>query len=64
MKLTIERAALFRSLGHVQSIVERRNTIPILSNVLLSTNDGRLGLTATRAATRATTADHAIGSRC
>jgi DNA polymerase-3 subunit beta len=47
MKLTIERAALFRSLGHVQSIVERRNTIPILSNVLLSTNEGRLGLTAT-----------------
>ena len=47
MKLTIERAALFRSLGHVQSVVERRNTIPILSNVLLTTESGRLGLTAT-----------------
>jgi DNA polymerase-3 subunit beta len=47
MKLTIERAAFFRSLGHVQSIVERRNTIPILSNVLLSSDSGRLGLTAT-----------------
>ena len=47
MKLTIERAALFRSLGHVQSIVERRNTIPILSNVMLEVTDGRLGLTAT-----------------
>ena len=35
MKLTIERAALLRALGHVQSAVERRNTIPILSNVLL-----------------------------
>ena len=35
MKFTIERAALLRSLGHVQSVVERRNTIPILSNVLL-----------------------------
>jgi DNA polymerase-3 subunit beta len=35
MKLTIERAALLQSLGHVQSVVERRTTIPILSNVLL-----------------------------
>ena len=36
MNLTIERAALLKALGHVQSVVERRNTIPILSNVLLS----------------------------
>ena len=35
MKLTIERAALLKCLGHVQSVVERRNTIPILSNVLI-----------------------------
>lgn len=47
MKLTIERAALFRALGHVQSVVERRNTIPILSNVLLRAEGGRLHLTAT-----------------
>ncbi|HEY0524628.1 MAG TPA: DNA polymerase III subunit beta [Stellaceae bacterium] len=47
MKLTIERAALFRALGHVQSVVERRNTIPILSNVVLRAEDGRLSLSAT-----------------
>jgi DNA polymerase-3 subunit beta len=47
MKITIERAALLRSLGHVQSVVERRNTIPILSNVLLKAGDGGLTLTAT-----------------
>src|SRR5215469_10382601 len=47
MKLTIERAALLKALGHVQSVVERRNTIPILSNVLLSANDGRVGFSAT-----------------
>ena len=47
MKLTIERAALLKALGHVQSVVERRNTIPILSNVLMEAGDGRLGLTAT-----------------
>ena len=40
MKLTIERAALLKALGHVQSVVERRNTIPILSNVLLSARSG------------------------
>lgn len=47
MKLTIERAALLRSLSHVQSVVERRNTIPILSNVKLAADGGALSLTAT-----------------
>jgi len=47
MKLTIERAALLRSLNHVQSVVERRNTIPILSNVLLKAEDGTLTMTTT-----------------
>jgi DNA polymerase-3 subunit beta len=47
MKITIERAQLFRALGHVQSVVERRNTIPILSNVLLRADRGRLSLSAT-----------------
>ncbi len=35
MKATIERATLLRCLSHIQSVVERRNTIPILSNVLI-----------------------------
>ncbi len=47
MKLTIERAALLRALGHVQSVVERRNTIPILSNVLLRAEGAKLSLSAT-----------------
>jgi DNA polymerase-3 subunit beta len=48
MKATIERATLLRSLGHVHSVVERRNTIPILSNVLLEAReDGSLRLMAT-----------------
>ena len=47
MKLTIERAALLKALGHVQSVVERRTTIPILSNVLLHAEAGRLALSAT-----------------
>ncbi len=48
MKVTIERSALVKALGHVQSVVERRNTIPILANVLIqATADNRLTLTAT-----------------
>jgi DNA polymerase-3 subunit beta len=52
MKITIERAALLKALGHIQSVVERRNTIPILSNVLLEATSakggaGKLSLTAT-----------------
>jgi len=47
MKLTIERGALLKSLGQVQNVVERRNTIPILSNVLLEAGSNALGLTAT-----------------
>jgi len=47
MKLSIERGALLRSLGHVQSVVERRNTIPVLSNVQIEAVDDRVILTAT-----------------
>jgi DNA polymerase-3 subunit beta len=47
MKLTIERAALLKALSHVQSVVERRTTIPILSNVLLRAEAGSLSLSAT-----------------
>src|SRR3990172_3780792 len=47
MKLTIERGALLKSLAHVQSVVERRNTIPILSNLLVEAGESTLALTAT-----------------
>lgn len=47
MKLTIERAVLLTALSHVQSVVERRNTIPILSNVLLEADGDKLAITAT-----------------
>jgi DNA polymerase-3 subunit beta len=47
MKVTVERAALLKSLGHVHRVVERRNTIPILANVLIRAESGRLSLKAT-----------------
>ena len=48
MKATVERATLLKCLAHIQSVVERRNTIPILSNVLIeATAEGTLKLMAT-----------------
>lgn len=47
MRFSIERAALLKALNHVQSVVERRNTIPILSNVLISAQDDGVRFTAT-----------------
>ncbi len=47
MKVTVERAQLLRSLGHVHRVVERRNTIPILANVLIRADEAKLALKAT-----------------
>jgi DNA polymerase-3 subunit beta len=47
MKVVLERNALLRSLGHVQSVVERRNTIPILANVLIKADKNGISFTAT-----------------
>ena len=47
MKFSIERAALLRAVNHVQGVVEKRNTVPILSNVLMKADNGVLSLAAT-----------------
>jgi DNA polymerase-3 subunit beta len=47
MKVTVERSELLKSLGHVHRVVERRNTIPILANVLLHGDRSKLSLKAT-----------------
>jgi len=47
MRATVERSHLLKSLGHVHRVVERRNTIPILSNVLLRAAGSSLTLKAT-----------------
>src|SRR5438876_11365421 len=47
MKINVERGAFLKALSHVQSVVERRNTIPILSNVMIEAAKGALKLTAT-----------------
>ena len=47
MKLKADRATLLKALAHIQSVAEKRNTIPILANVMIAVKDGRLSLTAT-----------------
>jgi len=47
MKFSMERAALLSALGHVQNVVERRNTIPILSNVLMHAEGDSINFVAT-----------------
>jgi DNA polymerase III subunit beta len=47
MKVTVERAELVKALAHVHRVVERRNTIPILANVLVRAGKNGLELKAT-----------------
>ena len=47
MRVTLERSNLLKSLNHVHRVVERRNTIPILSNVLISADGASIELKAT-----------------
>ena len=47
MKFSVEKNVLFKSLSHVQSIVEKKNTLPILSNILLEAKGNSLILSAT-----------------
>ncbi len=47
MRFKADRATLLKALAHVQSVVEKRNTIPILANVMIAVREGKLTLTAT-----------------
>ena len=47
LEITISRQDLLRELTATQSVVERKTTIPILSNFLIEAEDGRIAITAT-----------------
>ena len=47
MQFSIKRDFLLKSLNLVQGVVEKKNTLPILSNVLLEVKDGKLVVVAT-----------------
>ena len=47
MEFHVERDVLLQSLTHIQGIVEKKNTLPILSNVLIQATEEGLLVTAT-----------------
>ena len=47
MQFVVKRDILLKSLNFVQGVVEKKNTLPILSNVLLQLKDKRLSIVAT-----------------
>ena len=55
MEFTVSKAELVRELNLSQGVVEKKTTIPILSNVLFETDGDRIVLTAT---------DLELGIRC
>ena len=47
MQFTINRDTFLKSLGHAQGIIEKKTTLPILSNILLEAKDSKIKITAT-----------------
>ena len=47
MKFSIKRDILLKSLTAAQGVIEKKNTLPILSNVLLKAENGKLSIIAT-----------------
>ena len=47
MKFTAEKSIILKALGHVQSVVEKRSTVPVLANVKIDADGGKIRLTAT-----------------
>jgi len=47
MEFTIDRDTFLRSLGHANGIIERKTTLPILSNILIEAKDSKIKITAT-----------------
>ena len=42
MKFLVEKKTIFKSLSHLQSIVDKRNALPILSNILIEVKNNEL----------------------
>ena len=47
MKFSINRDQLLKSLNYCQGVIEKRNTLPILSNILLEVDNSSLKIIAT-----------------
>ena len=44
MKFSIVKSDFLRPLSHIYSVVEKRNTIPILSNVVIESLENKIAL--------------------
>ena len=47
MEFTINRDIFLKSLGHAYGIIEKKSTLPILSNVLIESKDSKIRITTT-----------------
>ena len=47
MEFVIDRDVLLKSLSHAYGIIEKKTTLPILSNVLLEAKDSKIKITST-----------------
>ena len=47
MKFLISKNSIFKSLSHLQGVVDKKNTLPILSNILLEAKNNNLILSST-----------------
>ena len=47
MEFTINRDALLKPVSHACGIIEKKTTIPILSNILIEAKDSKIKITAT-----------------
>ena len=47
MEFTIKRDILLKSLGHAYGIIQKKTTLPILSNILIEVKDSKIRITAT-----------------
>ncbi len=47
MKFSVNQQDFQKSLGYCQGVIEKRSTLPILSNILLEAENSKLKVTAT-----------------
>ena len=47
MKFIVTKSEIFKTLSHLQSIVSKKNTLPILSNILIEAENNNLILSST-----------------
>ena len=47
MEFTVDRDIFLKTLGHANGIIEKKSTLPILSNILIEARDSKIKITAT-----------------